>query len=54
MNLDDKRHRAAAWAVIQDLFEWAKTDSDCIAAAAEMGWSTKVFDEMKKRPLTLG
>ena len=48
MSSDDERHRAGVWAVIQDIIERAKTDSDCIAAAAELGLDTKVFDEMKK------
>ena len=49
----DKSYKNAAWAIIQDLFERAKTDPDCLAVAAEMGWGPEVFDEMKKRPLTL-
>ena len=51
MNFDTDRHRAGIWAMIQILFERAKTDPDCLAAAAAMGWGPDVFDEMKKQPL---
>lgn len=40
--------------MVQELFERAKTDPDCLEAAAEMGWGPEVFDEMKKQPLIVG
>lgn len=44
---DDKHHRRAIWSMVQDAFENAKTDPDCLAAAAKMGWGPAVFDQMK-------
>ena len=47
---DSKRHRAGILSMVQYLFERAKTDPDCLSAAAELGWGPEIFDEMKKHP----